>query len=77
MPRLRAVDALDGPVDAPLPWTRTIVTGLSVMSPLRSKPNDPSSPSLTRVRKSSCTTDALVPSDRAIASSSTSVAWAA
>jgi ribonuclease HII len=47
------------------------------MSPLRSNEKEPRMPPCTRVAKSSRTTEARVPSDRAIACSSTSVACAA
>ena len=48
-----------------------------VMSPLRSNENDPRNPPFSLVSNSSSTTDARVPFERAIASSSASVATAA
>ena len=52
-------------------------TGAGVMSPYRSNENEPRIPPVTRVLNSSSTTPARVPSERAIASRSTSAACAA
>jgi hypothetical protein len=56
---------------------RMTVSGPSTTSPLRSKLTSPSSPSSIRVRRSSPVIDGRVPSERSIASSRISAAWAA
>ena len=55
---------------------RYIVTPPAVVLPFASSSKLPRMPSLTRVRNRFLVTDARVPSEAAIASSSTSVAWA-
>jgi hypothetical protein len=54
-----------------------IVTGGAIRSPLASKRTGPMMPSLMRVARSWRETEARVPSERAMASSRTSVAAAA
>ena len=60
-----------------LPVMRSMETLAGVMSPLRVKWKLPRIPSFTTERRSSRTTDARVPSDRAMASSTSSAACAA
>jgi hypothetical protein len=59
-----------------LPVTRKIGISAGVMSP-RSKRKSPSRPSSTRMSRSSRSTDARVPSERAMARITTSAACAA
>ncbi len=57
-----------------LPVIRTIITVAGVMSPLRLKWKLPRMPFLTSAARSSLSTDARVPSERAIACSTSSAA---
>src|SRR5918992_559591 len=60
-----------------LPVTRKIGIWAGVMSPWRSSSKSPRRPSFTSLVRSSLSTEARVPSERAMASSTTSVACAA
>ena len=57
-----------------LPVIRTMITVAGVMSPLRLKWKLPRRPFLTSAARSSLSTDARVPSERAIACSTSSAA---
>src|SRR5262249_15585430 len=59
------------------PWTRKIIVGLNVESPFVSKPKLPMYPLRTRAERRWALTEARVPSEAAIASSSTAAACAA